>query len=142
MIGFSMYANAGLNRVNGIVTDTVTKLQWQDDYTTKFGTFNKGSWSKALTYCHNLVLEGAGWRLPNKNELLSIVEYSKYSPSLSPAFKEISIAHYWTSTTANNDTTLLGTGYAWYVEFYHGKRDTTHKNDFNFVRCVRAGLLK
>jgi hypothetical protein len=52
-----------------IVTDTNTGLIWQKDYAVK-------RWQEALYYCENLKYATySDWRLPNKNELISLINY-------------------------------------------------------------------
>ena len=75
-------ANAGFSRQGDIVTDSISKLQWQDD---KIG--KEMGWKDAIDHCEALNLGGySDWRLPNLNELKSIVNRDKYNP----AFKNMS----------------------------------------------------
>lgn len=56
---------------NGVVTDHVTGLEWQqtsDD--------TRRNWDEANSYCAVPPLDGGGWRMPSKHELLSLVDYS------------------------------------------------------------------
>jgi hypothetical protein len=62
---------------DGTITDTGTGLVWQQ--ATAPGTY---TWQQALAYCENLTLGGHGdWRLPNRNELQTLVDYSRYNAS-------------------------------------------------------------
>ena len=55
-----------------MISDSGTNLFWQKD------PVKKATWKEALDYCENLEYAGHyDWRLPNKNELLSLVDYSK-----------------------------------------------------------------
>ena len=55
-----------------VIFDAGTNLYWQKD------SAQIDSWKEALSYCENLEYAGFDdWRLPNKNELLSLVDYSK-----------------------------------------------------------------
>lgn len=119
-----------------IVVDNNTKLQWQDDYSDNGGNIKIAKWGDALSYCENLSLEGFDdWRLPNKNELLSIVDYTKYNPSIDTnKFKNIRSYHYWSSTTNAGST-----NYAWNVVFNNGSSRSYSKGNTGYVRCVRAG---
>ncbi|MBU4055376.1 MAG: DUF1566 domain-containing protein, partial [Proteobacteria bacterium] len=57
---------------DGTVTDTETGLMWQKD---EAGAM---SWQNALTHCETMDLAGYDdWRLPNRNELQSIVDYTR-----------------------------------------------------------------
>lgn len=52
---------------------------WQKD-TAPGSQLGKYTWEQALTYCENLVLGVySDWRLPNRNELQSLVDYSRYN---------------------------------------------------------------
>ena len=55
-----------------MISDSGTNLFWQKN------PVKKATWKEALDYCENLEYAGHyDWRLPNKNELLSLVDYSK-----------------------------------------------------------------
>jgi hypothetical protein len=116
---------------NGVVTDTTTNLQWQDNT----ASVSK-IWKDAIIYCNTLVLDNnSDWRLPNKNELLSLVDYSKYNPAIKEnIFKNITSSYYWSSTTDSSYTS-----YAWYVHFGYGNTFYNYKYYSLYVRCVRGG---
>ncbi|MBO4711399.1 DUF1566 domain-containing protein, partial [bacterium] len=66
--------------INGheVVSDSSTNLLWQK------GSKSVKNWKEALAYCQNLEYAGySDWRLPNKNELITIVDYSKADPASS-----------------------------------------------------------
>ncbi len=112
-----------------IVTDNCTKLQWQDNSDAK--TVAK-TWSEAISYCENLTLGGYDdWRLPNINELLTLLDYRKYNPAIDPVFQNVGSDYYW-SSTSHGSTSSSG----WVVYFYN---DNHHFDNSAFVRCVRAG---
>jgi len=123
-------------KANGVVTDSKTTLEWQDDYSDNGGNIKSATWADAIDYCEALSLNGKDdWRLPNKNELLSIVDYGRYHPAISPVFENtISDGNYWMSTTY-----AVSTDDAWSIFFWYGLTDFGNKNDNNYVRCVRAG---
>ncbi len=55
-----------------MISDSGTNLFWQKN------PVKKATWKEALAYCESLDYAGhSDWRLPNKNELLSLVDYSK-----------------------------------------------------------------
>jgi hypothetical protein len=77
-------------------------------------------WSNALAsnYCGLHDGSKAGeWRLPNKNELSSLLDYGNYNPTLPSGhpFKNVQSANYWTSTTNSQST-----GSAWAVSMKYG----------------------
>ena len=110
----------------GIVTDTKTGLIWRTAVVS-------GKWQQALDYCENLTYAGySDWRLPNKNELASLVNYGKNNPASD--FPNMPSKDFWSSSTYVYDT-----NYAWGVSFSDGdpgrKIDKTEAKD---VRCVRS----
>ena len=114
-----------------IVTDTATGLQWQDDTTPISMT-----WQGAIDYCEALKLGGkSDWRLPNINELTSVVNVSVDSPSISNIFVNTVSDKYWSSTTLTQFTNN-----AFIVDFSFGYQSSNYaKTTSHYVRCVRAG---
>jgi hypothetical protein len=113
---------------DGTVTDTKTGLMWQQ---AEAGAMN---WTAALTYCENLQLAGNNdWRLPNRNELQSLIDYSEYNPAInSMVFPGAMSSNYWSSTTLAN----YSDG-AWYVDFAYGIVVNFVKSSNLYVRAVR-----
>jgi len=120
------------------VTDNVTGLMWQrntqDADLDQNGTT---TWREALAYCESLQLAGhTDWRLPNRMELLSLVEHSQ-SPALGiqdDNLAGILFPHYWTSTT-----NIWHPWRAWLVDFTDGKLQSQAKSTYNGqVRAVRG----
>jgi len=111
------------------VTDMKTGLVWdQRDTTTK-------TWEAALSYCETLTHgTKTDWRLPNRNEILSLVEYTKTSrPVINTTFFPGAVSnYYWTSTsyTANVSS-------AWSVYFSDGNVYAGSRASSYYVRCVR-----
>ena len=119
--------------VTGVVTDSQTHLQWQDDYSDNAGNIKSTTWTDAIAYCEALPLDNGGWRLPNQKELISIVDYSIDDPAISPVFIKTSGSIYWSSTTSVNITDT-----AWIVSFYDGDTGEVGKTASYNVLCVRA----
>ena len=118
---------------DGTVTDLETGLMWQQD--TAPGTY---TWREALPYCENLTLDGHDdWRLPNRNELQSIIDYSKFTPSIDAVFNAES-TFYWTSTTYTPYDNVLP--YAWVVSFNDGLINCCgdKRSPLGYVRAVRS----
>ncbi len=114
---------------DGTVADTLTGLMWQQQ------TVGPMTWESALTYCENLSLGLTDdWRLPNRNELQSLVDYDRYNVSIDTiAFPDTVSSNYWSSTTAE-----AYTGEAQVVEFYYGTIDETAYSRSYYVRAVRG----
>ncbi len=121
-----------------IVTDNITKLQWQDDEEVK--TIRK-TWQSANNYCSNLNLGGySDWRLPTIVELQSIVDNGKYNPAIDTVFVNYTSNDYWVSTSYAGDPDT----YRWFVNFKNGSTNIYYNShdDNSFsgnVRCVREG---
>jgi len=116
---------------NGTITDNVTGLIWQkeDDNTSR-------TWADASTYCDNLTLGGqSDWGLPSDMELMSIVNYGIYNPSINTTyFPNTNSSSYWSSTAYAGGSSL-----AWYVYFGDGGVSSNGKSSNGYVRCVRGG---
>lgn len=132
LININIVFGLDLTRTGNIVNDILTKLQWQDD---KSVTMTRKNWDYAKVYCENLTLDNlSDWRLPAKNELLSLIDYSKSNPAiLEDAFQNINSNYYWSSTS---NATLHD--YAWYISFDTGLIGYIQKNNREYVRCVRV----
>ena len=135
ILGLSAFLNAEFTTVgqpSGVVIDTITLLQWQDDYSDNGGNIKTTTWTAAIDYCETLTLDGGNWRLPNKKELLSLVDYAKYNPSIDAVFNHTTSSNYWSSTTY-----VRYISHAWIVTFYDGGAGSDNKSNTYNVRCVR-----
>ncbi len=114
---------------DGTIIDNNTALVWQkqDDGTTR-------TWDDANAYCAGLSLAGTGWRLPTVLELLTIVDFGQYSPSVDatyfPNTKSSSI--YWSSTNY-----VLYYDSMWVVGFFYPNSYGIARASQGLVRCVR-----
>lgn len=116
---------------DGTVTDSITGLVWQqvDDGVTR-------TWEEALTHCEDMALgDKTDWRLPNVLELQSLVDYSRYNPTIDPIYQCRSAA-YWSSSTV---VSSIPHTHAWIVGFAGGHWGAVMKTDNRiFARCVRG----
>ena len=109
-----------------VVTDSKTGLMWQKEYVTG------KTWQQALKYCEDSTYAGySDWRLPNKNELASLVNYEKSGEPYS-YFPDMPSDWFWSSSTV-----VLNTSYAWRVHFSYGYVNDYDKTNYSYVRCVR-----
>jgi hypothetical protein len=132
VLSLSLAANDMIRTGNDVVVDRSTGLEWQDSNITAEDT---RTWEEALAYCETLVLDGKDdWRLPNKNELLTIVDYTREDPASSPVFQHTVSEAYWSSTSIKSYY-----DYAWVIFFYNGYSYANFKaeSDNLYVRCVR-----
>ena len=133
--GNPLPVNNFIDNADGTITDTSTGLIWQQ--ATAPGTY---TWPEALAYCEDLDFAGhTDWRLPDRTELQSIVDYSRIDPVIDPLFSTVA-SSYWSSTTC-----ALNTSFAWYVIFSdypvvsYGYVDDYNKSYGRYVRAVRSG---
>jgi len=131
--------------INNIVIDTSTGLIWDDssniNYNYKTDSSNRNYWLGAIDHCENSNLANiTSWRMPNINELKSIINYTNKNPSTYIEFSRAlfntnDTIHYWSSTTR-----LDVPNQAWYVNFYNGLVSYDNKDGNNlpavYVRCV------
>lgn len=130
---------------DGTVTDKATGLMWKQcaeglsgaDCGT--GSPARFSWKGALKRAQDVNSVGfAGyfdWRVPNINELVSIVEEQCYEPAINLSlFPETPLSYFWSSSPKAN----VG-NYAWFVNFNNGYDFWYGKNILNYVRLVRSG---
>ena len=136
MIGLSSYLSADFTKSGEVVTDSTTGLEWQDN---NDANETQRTWQEAIDYCEALTLECHNdWRLPNINELKSIVDRSKREPAIKgDAFRYIGTNdsyRYWSSSS------IVGTEEAmWFVYFDKGNVYSHYKDYNSYVRCVRDG---
>ncbi len=110
------------------ITDTARSLTWDKRETTIM------AWDAALTYCETSAHAGqTDWRLPNRNELASLVDNTiTTTPLINAAFSNAVASFYWTSTTYAPNTAN-----AWSVGFGNGNISNGGKAGNSYVRCVR-----
>ena len=75
------------------VFDSSMNLHWMKDY------IPVQTWQEALEYCENLEFSGyTDWRLPNINELMTLVDFSKAGTGLLSSFPGMKPDAFWSST--------------------------------------------
>jgi hypothetical protein len=149
--GAGMAAGRFVDNNNGTVTDKFTGLIWlkegqcQSFFSGDATGLNPRPWTEAISaanklasgYCGLIDGSKAGdWRLPNVNELSSLLDRGPHFPALPlncPLATTIA-SLYWSSTTYMNYS-----GWACYVDFYNGNDGYTDKSTTFYVQCVRGG---
>jgi hypothetical protein len=109
-----------------VVVDRATRLTWTRD--ANIGGF-PCTWQEAFANISELNQQQYSgchdWRLPNRNELRSLVSYQAKNPALAAGhpFVNIFLGWYWSSTTA-----AINPAYAWAVHLegarmFYGRKD-------------------
>jgi len=128
---------------DGTQTDNLTGLIWSKD-SNPAGTFMV--WPAALDYIADLNgrkwLGYGDWRLPNRKEMMSLINREQANGALwlaSQGFSNVTVDHCcWSSNTLP-----VSIGYAWYVDLHHGNVSCWDK-DAGFYFCawpVRGGYV-
>ena len=104
---------------------------WEDD--TCNGQIARYDWQGALNVANSA---GDGWRLPNVNELRSILEACRSSPAINRViFPNTPSSDFWTSSAYSMGTP----SWAWRVRFGRGNTSDAIKSLELRVRLVRGG---
>jgi hypothetical protein len=127
---------------NGTVTDLATGLIWKQCAEGLSGTgcatgsAQRFTWQQALQHAEAEDFAGSDlWRLPNKNELASLVEQRCYDPAINERyFPNTPSSWFWSSSPDAGFS-----GHAWSVYFYGGNVVNFNKSITKYVRLVRAG---
>jgi hypothetical protein len=126
---------------DGTVTDNLTGLMWAKDANLAKSTM---TWNAAIDYANNKVSLGTScggeytdWRLPNRNELNSLIDVSNFVPALPSGhpFFNVQSSNYWSSTTL----AYYNDSYAWDVHMIYGYVSSTSKTYDYYVWPVRGG---
>jgi len=130
----SRFANS--EEASDLVFDFATNLIWQAT------PFTAKKWSEALRYCEGLTLAGQGtWRLPNVNELRSLVDVTRSGPAtVFPGMPELTFDEadrFWSSTAVvfHHDTQSSHLR-AWAVDFVRGEVLADMKDHDHRGLCV------
>ncbi|MBF8274701.1 MAG: protein of unknown function DUF1566 [Magnetococcales bacterium] len=129
------------NNNDGTVTDSLTGLIWL----TNANCFGQQIWTQALSSANALASGSCGltdgsvagaWRLPNRKELQSLIDYGRTSPALPTGhpFSGVQTGIYWSGSTYAS-----GTSNAWYVYLDDGSVYGYGKTSGHYVWPVRGG---
>ena len=112
-------------------TDPKTRLVWQ-----RTAAPNEMNWESAKTYCRNneAGLPGAGWHLPTKDELESLVRKKKENGCYWDANLQGRCSWFWSSSPVEGNPDR-----AWVVHFGYGSVGYNYVGNGGGVRCVRPG---
>ncbi len=114
-----------------VVIDGVTHLTWQ-----RGSSDDDLSWSEANTYCADLTLDGGGFRLPSRIELLSLIDLTQEGAAIDPAaFPNTAPVGFWSASRR-----AAVPAQRWGVAFGFGT-NVVFQDDVSQgrrVRCVRS----
>ncbi len=131
---------------DGTTTHTITGLMWMRcslgqtwNGTTCSREASRYTWAEALQAAQDTQFAGyTDWRLPNFNELFSIVELSCYEPAINAAvfpntpFGWENRERFWSSSPD-----AANSGVAWNVRFDNGRVSSSDNDGTGRVRLVR-----
>lgn len=115
----------------GVVLDAVTQLHWQ-----RVASDSALSWQDATEYCAALSLDGGGFRLPSRIELLSLVDVTQAAVMIDAvAFPDTPADAYWSASRAaqaSDQRWAVAFGFTTHLVFQEAAT-VAHR-----VRCVRS----
>ncbi|MGC2422967.1 MAG: DUF1566 domain-containing protein [Nitrospirota bacterium] len=129
-----------IDNKDNTVTDTLTGLMWAKSVTGTTGS----TWADALANVQSLnsssYLGYADWRLPNRKEMRSLVDYSEASPPISAGNPfSVPTDPYWTSSRdAVHSDTATNTLDEWYVDTQTGVEKFEPSTVMSLVWPVRS----
>ncbi|MGH8075600.1 MAG: DUF1566 domain-containing protein [Lysobacter sp.] len=111
-----------------ITRDTRTGLEWTD----ATASISRPH-AEAMAACEAVTIAGGGWRAPTREELLSIVDISRFDPAVDPeAFPFVKPSWYWSS-----DAAAWSSASAWGVSFGYGDVYYSPRSSNGFALAVR-----
>jgi len=139
---------------DGTISDNVTSLRWQkctrgmSGSDCSIGDDINNTWLNSISYCENLTLGNntfsnrLNWRMPNVNELKSIVYRIDNPPTTYQEYFPYTYNQtYWSSTTSNDPNNPDQKSSAIAINFLRGEIwDVSKKSNYN-VRCVASEQL-
>jgi hypothetical protein len=128
---------------NGTVTDKLTGLIWLKNANC---LQDIRGWQEVLQFANSLASGACGlsdgsrsgdWRVPNRNELASLLDLSKRTPALPTGhpFTNFQVDKYWTSTSF----VPFSAANVWLVDFSDGSLPVGTIVNFRYSQFVRDG---
>lgn len=122
---------------NGTIKDNRTGLVWQKCSAGQSGnkclgaTNNYASREDAQAFCNSLKLSGFKWRLPERTELSTLIDFTQKEPAINThIFPATESKPYWTNTIFKP----FGDWGIYVIKFDYGRVEPF--NDGEKVRCV------
>ncbi len=108
---------------NGVITDSVTGLDWY------VGPNQDNNWRQAKAWTENLTAAGGGWRMPTVPELKALYQKGAAPNNMDPIFQTTGT---WVWSGQLNDASS-----AWGFAFYNGQ-EGWHGLDYAYGRLAFA----
>jgi len=108
---------------NGVITDSVTGLDWY------VGPDQDNNWRQAKAWTENLTVAGGGWRMPTVPELKALYQKGAAPNNMDPIFQTTGT---WVWSGQLNDASS-----AWGFAFYNGQ-EGWHGLDYAYGRLAFA----
>lgn len=108
---------------NGVITDSVTGLEWY------VGPNQDNTWHEAKAWTENLTVAGGGWRLPTVPELKALYQKGAAAYNMDPLFQTPGV---WAWSGELNNAWS-----AWGFAFYNGQ-EGWHSMNYGNGRQVLA----
>lgn len=115
-----------MDNKDGTITDARTGLIWSAE------NYGPMTWEEAIEFCKGLMLAGySDWRLSSIEELLTLVDYSRFKPATE--MSGMLSSNYWSSTID-----AYYTYYVWGVNFSYGRSYDNYRSDSYYIRAIRG----
>ncbi len=116
------------------VYDSRSQLIWD------VGTHRAKNHADAVMLASKVPLGGGGdWRLPERNELITLTDLSRFDPCIDPEFFPDTPARFFWSNPAYAPNPAVC---AWGVGFGSGFSDNSYRGIDRFVRAVRGPVAR
>lgn len=144
--------NQFIDNRNGTVTDSKTSLMWKKcsegqnwNGATCVGSASGYTWQEALQKAQAVNAAGGfvgktDWRVPNRNELRSIIERQCYKPAINLTLFPNTLYSwsFWWSSSPLSSRVASETDYAWAIAFGSSGSDYAYYRSSKYkVRLVR-----
>jgi hypothetical protein len=143
LMGITRPTSDYVDHGNGTVTHTPTALMWKRcaegqawSGSTCTGTASAHTFAQANALTGTSTFAGqSDWRLPTEDELVSLVDYSIYLPTINTSiFPATPASSFWSTSTY-----AYSASDAWYVYFGDGNAAAGQRSGAVQVRLVRSG---
>ena len=112
------------------ITFIENNLMWQD---TKVNVEQKLNRLELKVYCKKLDFANRkDWRVPDYQEMISLIDYTKTTPASIDKIKYIIPLKYWTSSVS-----VLEKDKNWFIDFDYGTSGIDSDLMRHHIRCVR-----